>query len=64
MGVRRSLLSALAFTVALNANSSPIVTLPYGSFQGQVVGTTTEFRGMPFAAPPYVVGPFLNVPCN
>lgn len=32
----------------------PVVTLSYGSFRGQVIGPTTQFLGMPFAAPPYV----------
>ena len=34
--------------------SSPIVTLPYGSFQGKVIGNLVEYLGIPFAAPPYV----------
>jgi hypothetical protein len=34
--------------------ADPVVQLPYGSFRGQVVGATTQFLGMPFAAPPYV----------
>ena len=34
--------------------SSSIVTLPYGSFQGKVVGNLVEYLGIPFAAPPYV----------
>ena len=42
-------------------NSSPVVTLPYGSFRGQVVGTTAQFLGMPFAAPPYVASPFISI---
>ena len=33
---------------------SPIVTLPYGSFQGKVVGDLVQHLGIPFAAPPYV----------
>ena len=43
-------------TVALSSsnNSSPIVTLPYGSFQGKVVGDLIQHLGIPFAAPPYV----------
>src|SRR5258708_6351993 len=32
----------------------PVVTLSYGSFRGQVLGPTTQFLGMPFAASPYV----------
>ena len=43
---------------SLDTSSSPVVTLPYGSFRGQVVGTTAQFLGMPFAAPPYVAGIF------
>jgi len=38
--------------------SSSIVTLPYGSFQGKVVGDLVQHLGIPFAAPPYV-----NAPC-
>jgi hypothetical protein len=38
-----------------HTNSNPIVNLPYGSFQGKVVGNTEQFLGMPYAAPPYVV---------
>jgi hypothetical protein len=34
--------------------ADPVVQLPYGSFRGQIVGATTQFLGMPFAAPPYV----------
>ncbi len=41
-------------TLALSNYSSPIVTLPYGSFQGKVVGNLVEYLGIPFAAPPYV----------
>ena len=59
-----SLVSAafLSFVVAdsLDTSSSPIVTLPYGSFRGKADGTTAQFLGMPFAAPPYVVGLFSN----
>ena len=40
------------------------VALPYGSFRGQVVGTTTQFLGMPFAAPPYVKLPFSPSPIS
>ena len=35
-------------------NKSPIVALPYGSFQGKVVGNLVQYLGIPFAAPPYV----------
>ena len=58
-----SLLAAflsLVFAESLKASSSPVVTLPYGSFRGQVVGTTAQFLGMPFAAPPYVAGFFIS----
>jgi len=43
---------------SLDTGSTPVVTLPYGSFRGQVVGTTAQFLGMPFAAPPCVAGTF------
>ena len=44
----------LVKTLALSNYSSPIVTLPNGSFQGKVVGNLVEYLGIPFAAPPYV----------
>ena len=31
----------------------PVVTLSYGSFQGNSTGALVEFLGMPYAAPPY-----------
>ena len=40
--------------LALSNYSFPIVTLPYGSFQGKVVGDLVQHLGIPFAAPPYV----------
>ena len=45
-----------------SSSSSPIVTLSYGSFQGKVAGTTAQWLGMPFAAPPCVTIYFLS--CN
>ncbi|KDR73256.1 hypothetical protein GALMADRAFT_1341677 [Galerina marginata CBS 339.88] len=33
-------------------SAGPIVTLSYGSFQGNATGNVVEFLGMPFAAPP------------
>ena len=53
-------LSAFTFLLATEAvasldnSANPVVTLPYGSFQGKVLGVTTQFLGMPYAAPPYV----------
>lgn len=46
----------LGKTLALSSlnYSSPIVALPYGSFQGKVVGDLVEYLGIPFAAAPYV----------
>jgi len=43
-------------TLNYSSSSSPIVTLqvPYGSFQGKVVGDLVAYLGIPFAAPPYV----------
>ena len=41
-------------TLALSNYSSPVVTVPYGSFQGKVVGNLVEYLGIPFAAPPHV----------
>jgi len=41
-------------TLNYSSSSSPIVTLPYGSFQGKVVGDLVEYLGIPFAAPPYM----------
>jgi len=48
------LVLVLRNTLALSNYSSPIVTLPYGSFQGKVVGNLVQYLGIPFAAPPYV----------
>ncbi|KAF8962488.1 Alpha/Beta hydrolase protein [Flammula alnicola] len=39
-------------TATAAANNGPIVTLNYGSFQGNATGKVVEFLGMPFAAPP------------
>jgi len=55
----------LSFFAFLNVGVSlettnPIVTLPYGSFRGQVVGKTAQFLGIPFTAPPYVVDSLLS----
>ena len=38
--------------VAVAVNTGPIVTLTYGSFQGNATGDLVQFLGMPFAAPP------------
>ncbi|PPQ76538.1 hypothetical protein CVT26_013237 [Gymnopilus dilepis] len=38
--------------LAVAANTGPIVTLTYGSFQGNATGDLVQFLGMPFAAPP------------
>ncbi|KAF9810804.1 hypothetical protein IEO21_06784 [Rhodonia placenta] len=38
----------LPFAIA----SEPLVTLPYGSFQGNISGSVTSFLGMPYAQPP------------
>ena len=56
---QQSLISFLVLVsgkaLALSSSySSPIVTLPYGSFEGKVVGDLVEHLGIPFAAPPYV----------
>ena len=32
----------------------PVVSLPYGAFEGSTSGNTSSFLGMPFAEPPYV----------
>ena len=48
------LLSGKALALSSLNSSSPIVTLPYGSFQGKVVGNLVQHLGIPFAAPPYV----------
>lgn len=63
-------LSAFAFLLATGAvalldNSPiPVVTLPYGSFQGKILGVTTQFLGMPYAAPPYVLRRVHIPPCS
>ena len=46
--------SGKALALSSLNSSSPIVTLPYGSFQGKVVGDLVQHLGIPFAAPPYV----------
>ena len=35
------------------SNTGPVITLSYGSFQGNLTGNAVEFLGIPFAAPPY-----------
>ena len=35
------------------SNAGPVITLSYGSFQGNLTGNAVEFLGIPFAAPPY-----------
>jgi len=52
------LVSEKALALSSLDYSSSIVTLPYGSFQGKVVGDLVRHLGIPFAAPPYV-----NAPC-
>ena len=39
--------------VGVLANTGPVITLSYGSFQGNLTGDLVEFLGIPFAAPPY-----------
>ena len=40
--------------LATSNTGGPVVTLSYGSFQGNATGALVEFLGMPYAAPPYV----------
>ena len=49
------LLSSTCVTATLSAsNTGPVVQLSYGSFQGNATAADLEeFRGIPFAAPPY-----------
>ena len=42
------------------SNAGPVITLSYGSFQGNLTGDVVEFLGIPFAAPPYASCPFLS----
>ena len=35
------------------SDTGPVITLSYGSFQGNLTGGVVEFLGIPFAAPPY-----------
>lgn len=51
----------LSLDTSSSSTSSPVVALPYGSFRGEVVGTTAQFLGMPFAAPPYVIDPLFSI---
>ena len=53
-----ALLCTGAFSASQPTNSGPIVKLSYGSFQGNTSGSVTQFLGMSFAAPPYVLPPF------
>jgi hypothetical protein len=55
-------MSALAICLSITrllasaiSNTGPVITLSYGSFQGNLTGdvVTVEFLGIPFAAPPY-----------
>ena len=39
--------------VGVLANTGPVITLSYGSLQGNLTGDLVEFLGIPFAAPPY-----------
>ena len=39
--------------LATSNTGGPVVTLNYGSFQGNATGALVEFLGMPYAAPPY-----------
>ena len=50
---QQAFVSLLLLLVSGKALAS-IVTLPYGSFQGKVVGDLVQHLGIPFAAPPYV----------
>jgi len=56
----------LALLTVNRSTPGPIVTLPYGSFQGRVVENLVEYLGIPFAAPPYVyiTRPFLILTCG
>ena len=40
--------------LAISNTGGPVITLSYGSFQGNATGDLVEFLGMPYAAPPYV----------
>ena len=44
---------------AVTAAQGPIVTLDYGSFEGNLTGNSLKFLGIPFAAPPCVIPIFL-----
>ncbi|PCH39075.1 sterol esterase [Wolfiporia cocos MD-104 SS10] len=41
-----------AFGSSITSAVSPVVTLPYGSFQGSTTGNISSFLGMPFAQAP------------
>ena len=41
-------------------NTGPVITLSYGSFQGNLTGDLVEFLGIPFAAPPYALISFFR----
>jgi acetylcholinesterase len=46
------LASGCAGVLAIS-DTGPVITLSYGSFQGNLTGDVVEFLGIPFAAPPY-----------
>ena len=48
------LVSGKALALSASDYSSLVVALPYGSFQGKIVGNLVQHLGIPFAAPPYV----------
>ncbi|KIJ95659.1 hypothetical protein K443DRAFT_682874 [Laccaria amethystina LaAM-08-1] len=45
-------LLVFSFQAAVTAAQGPIVTLDYGSFEGNLTGNSVKFLGIPFAAPP------------
>ena len=49
------LVFSFRLTAAITAAQGPIVTLDYGSFEGNLTGNSVKFLGIPFAAPPCVI---------
>lgn len=47
-------ITLVGVVLAASNTGGPIVTLNYGSFQGNATGDLVEFLGMPYAAPAYV----------
>jgi hypothetical protein len=67
MSITLAICLSITLVGALLATSNtggPVVTLGYGSFQGNATGALVEFLGMPYAAPPYASFSFDDILIN